>query len=51
MPEPPGFVAFKGAGNRLDGKKKKPGKDNSQEDNMKLRQVCRIVKYTSVVQI
>lgn len=42
MPEPRGFIAFKGEGNRLDGKKKKPGKDNSQEDNLKLRQVRRL---------
>ncbi|XP_077291322.1 ubiquitin fusion-degradation 1-like isoform X2 [Arctopsyche grandis] len=33
MPEPRGFVAFKGEGNRLDGKKKKAGKDSAQDDD------------------
>lgn len=30
MPEPSGFVAFRGAGNRLDGKKRKDSVSNDQ---------------------
>lgn len=31
MPEPEGFVAFSGAGNRLDGKKKKLNSESDQD--------------------
>ncbi|XP_022161685.1 ubiquitin recognition factor in ER-associated degradation protein 1-like [Myzus persicae] len=36
MPEPTGFIAFKGSGNRLDGKKKK---DNSDDQSNQVRAV------------
>lgn len=36
MPEPSGFVAFKGAGNRLDGKKRK---DSSSADSVPVKSV------------
>lgn len=31
MPEPEGFIAFRGEGNRLDGKKKKLTSENESE--------------------
>lgn len=38
MPEPKGFVAFRGEGVRLDGKKKKPSVDDDQKKDVQQRQ-------------
>lgn len=40
MPEPSGFIAFSGEGNRLDGKKKKlTSESDSESQNAQARQV------------
>jgi ubiquitin fusion degradation protein 1 len=47
MPEPSGFVAFSGEGNRLDGKKKKlTSESDSDQQASQSRQVS--VKYRSI---
>lgn len=44
MPEPSGFVAFSGEGNRLDGKKKKLiSESESEPQSSQARQVCKLM--------
>lgn len=47
MPEPSGFVAFKGEGNRLDGKKRK----DSGLSEVTAKQVTEIIYYEDIIKM